>query len=291
MPFRSGTIALVGRPNAGKSTLLNALVGASIAAVSDKPQTTRIRLHGILTTDTFQARLVDTPGLHLAKSELNRRMVGEAERAMADVDVIAYLADATREFDDELVGRLQGQKVVVALNKIDLLADKAAMLPLIAQYAVLGPVIPISAAKNDGLQQLCAEWCARLPEGERQYDADQLTDAPEKQITAELIREQVVRRLEKELPYVTAVEIEKFDETRRELGKVQIFARIVVEKPSQKAIVIGAGGAMVKAIGNASRKRIEELLGCRVDLKLFVAVEKDWTSNPRRLHEFGYTDK
>ena len=291
MPFRSGTIALVGRPNAGKSTLLNALVGANIAAVSDKPQTTRTRLHGIVTTDQFQAVLVDTPGLHLAKSELNRRMVAEAERAMGDVHVLAYLADATRAFDEELCARLQGRSVVVALNKIDLLPDKAAMLPLIAQYAAVGTVVPISAAKHDGLADLCAEWCARLPEGERIYDADQLTDAPEKQVVAELVREQVVRRLGQELPYVTAVEVEKFDESRRELGKVQIFARIVVEKPSQKAIVIGAKGTMIKAIGTAARKRIEELLGCNVDLRLFVAVEKEWTTNPRRLHEFGYTEK
>lgn len=288
MSFRSGTVALVGRPNAGKSTLLNALVGAPIAAVSDKPQTTRVRLHGIVSRDTFQALVVDTPGLHLPKSELNRRMVAAAEKAMSEVDVVCYLVDATREYDEELANKLVGRNVIVALNKIDSVSSKAALLPLIQQYAALGVVVPVSALTGDGLEALCSEWAARLPEGEGQHDPELLTDAPEKQIAAELIREQVVRRLGQELPYVTAVEIEKFDETRRALGKVQIWARIVVEKPSQKAIVIGAGGAMVKKIGAEAKKKIGELLGCRVDLKLFVAVEKEWTSNPRRLQDFGY---
>ena len=291
MSFRFGTIALVGRPNAGKSTLLNALVGAPIAAVADKPQTTRRQLRGILTTESFQAVLVDTPGLHAAKSELNRRMVAEAEGALADVDVVAYLADATRPYDDELCAKLQGLPVIIGLNKVDLIPVKTVLLPLIEQLAKLGVVVPISAATGDGLDALQREWAARLPEGERVYDADQLTDAPEKQIAAELIREQVVRRLGQELPYVTAVEIEKFDETRRELGRVKIYALIVVEKPSQKAIVIGAKGSMIKKIGTAARQRLETMLDCKVDLRLFVAVEKEWTTNPRMLHEFGYTEK
>ncbi len=287
MAVRFGTIALVGRPNAGKSSLLNALVGERVAAVSSRPQTTRNRICGIVTTETLQAVLVDTPGLHEGWNVLNKRMVAVAEAALDSCDTVAWIVDCTRPFDAEFAGRLAPRKPVVVLNKIDLV-DKLALLPLIQLYAAAGEVVPVSAAKRDGLPQLMAVWEARLPEGERLYSPDQYTDQTEKALCAEIIREQVFHRTGEEVPYCSAVEIEGFNETEREAGKVHIHARIVVEKPSQKAILIGKGGAMVKQIGTESRSRIERLLGCRVRLDLFIAVEKDWTSNPNKLREFGY---
>ncbi len=288
-PHRSGTVALVGRANAGKSTLLNALVGVQLAAVSDKPQTTRTRVLGVVTVPGMQATLVDTPGLHRPRSELNRRMVAVAEKSLDEVDLVCWVVDATRPLDEELRERLAGRRVVVALNKVDLVADKTQLLPLIAGYAGAGDVVPVSALRRDGLQALLSVWKPFLPEGEAVYPEDQATPSSERSIVVELVREQVVRNTGQELPYVTAVEIEQFNEARREEGYVVIHARIVVEKPSQKAMVIGAKGRSVKRIGTQARKRIEQLLGCKVDLRLFVAVEPDWTVSPRALSDFGYT--
>jgi GTP-binding protein Era len=291
MSFRTGRVALVGRPNAGKSTLLNLLSGARLAATSEKPQTTRTRINGIVSTPTMQAVIVDTPGLHLPKSELNRRMVAAAERAMEGVDLVCWMVDATRPIDEELVARFTGQKgapVIVALNKIDSVNPKQKLLPLIAAYAAVGTVVPISAKTGDGRVELLREWEARLPEGEAQFPEDQATDAPERAIAGELVREQIVRLLGQELPYVTAVEIERFDETLREAGQVEIAAKILVEKDSQKAIVLGAKGVMIRKIRKLAEHRIGELLGAKVLLTLFVAVEKDWTQNPRLLRELGY---
>lgn len=289
MPPHAGNVALVGRPNAGKSTLLNKLVGARIAAVSSKPQTTRTRVMGIVTVPGLQAVLVDTPGLHGPRSELNRRMVKAAEGAMDEVDLLCWIVDATRPFDEELAARFAGRKVVVALNKVDLLDDKRLLLPLMAMYAQTGVVVPICATEGEGTEALLAEWANALPEGEPLYPEDQITDVREKDICAEMVREQLFALCGQEIPYVTAVEIEQFDESEREAGRVTIHARILVEKSSQKAIVIGAGGKMIKKIGTGARKRIEALLGVHVDLRLFVAVEPDWTSNPRLLRELGYT--
>ncbi len=289
MSSHTGTVALVGRPNAGKSTLLNRLVGVRIAAVSPKPQTTRTRIMGIVNVPGLQAVLVDTPGLHGPRSELNRRMVKTAEGAMDEVDLLCWIVDATRPHDEELAARFAGRKVVVALNKVDELEDKRLLLPLMAIYAQTGVVVPISALTGDGTEELLQEWARSLPEGEPLYPEDHVTDVREKDICAELIREQLFVACGQEIPYVAAVEIEKFDESERAEGKVTIFARIVIEKPSQKAIVIGAGGKMVKRIGTAARKQIEALLGARVMLKLFVAVEPDWTTNPRMLRDLGYT--
>jgi GTPase len=291
MKNHAGTVALVGRPNAGKSTLLNHLVGAAIAAVSPKPQTTRTRVMGIVTIPGLQAVLVDTPGLHGPRSELNRRMVAAAEAAMAEVDLLCWIVDATRPWDAELAARFMGRKVIVALNKIDAIREKGKLLPLMAQYGEVGVVVPISAKTGEGTPALLAEWANHLPEGEALYGEDMITDAPEKEICAELIREQVFIACGQEIPYVAAVEIEQFDESTRAEGRVVIHARIIIEKPSQKAIVIGAGGKMIKRIGSAARKRIEVLLDARVHLQLFVAVEPEWTSNPRLLRELGYNEK
>lgn len=289
MSIRTGTVGLVGRPNAGKSTLLNQLVGVRIAAVSARPQTTRTRVMGVLNAPGLQAVLVDTPGLHGPRSELNRRMVAVAEAAMDEVDLLCWIVDATRPYDDELAARFAGRRVVIALNKVDLLDDKALMLPLMARYAETGVVVPISALTGDGAKELVLEWARSLPEGEPLYPDDHVTDLHERDICAELVREQVFAACGQEIPYAVAVEIEQFDESEREAGRVTIHARILVEKPSQKAIVIGAGGKMIKRIGTAARKRIEALLDTHVDLRLFVAVEPDWTSNPRLLRDLGYT--
>ncbi len=289
MSIRTGTVGLVGRPNAGKSTLLNQLVGLRIAAVSARPQTTRTRIMGVLTRPGLQAVLVDTPGLHGPKSELNRRMVATAEAAMNEVDLLCWIVDAERPYDDELAARFAGRKVVIALNKVDAIKEKALLLPLIARYAETGVVVPISALTGDGTDALCQEWQRALPEGEALYPDDFVTDVHERDICAELVREQVFAACGQEIPYAVAVEIEQFDESEREGGRVTIHARIIVEKPSQKAIVIGAGGRMIKRIGTQARKRIEAVLDTHVDLRLFVAVEPDWTSNPRLLRDLGYT--
>ena len=302
MSFHAGTVGLIGRPNAGKSTLLNALVGAKISAVSRRPQTTRSRVAGVYTTDTMQAVLWDTPGLHEAFTPLNTYMVREAEHVLGDVDAICWLVDALplsraaatdKNILDAgliaLMDKLRGRKLVVALNKVDA-CEKHWLLPVIAELGKVGaPIVPISASKNQGLDLLVEEWRKLLPEQPALYPPDHVTDALERQICAELIRERVFENTEQEVPYATAVEIEKFDETARESeGIVRIHARILVEKPSQKAIVIGKGGSMIKKIGTEARVALADLLDCKVRLDLFVVVEKDWTRSPAALRGLGY---
>jgi GTP-binding protein Era len=299
MSFRSGTVALVGRPNAGKSSLLNALVGERIAAVSRRPQTTRTRVLGLWNTDAMQVVLLDTPGIHEPWTELNRRLVAAAEAAIGDADLVLWIIDAEplvtlvaegqSVFDDALERlrtRIGEKPLVVVLNKVDLV-EKKALLPVMQALGPLGEIVPISALKSDGVEALARVVATRLPEQEALYPTDQLTDVPERTIVAELIREQVFERCGQEVPYASAVEIERFDESQRDAGKVHIYARIIVEKESQKAILIGKGGAMVKSIGIEARRRIERLLDARVRLDLFIAVEKDWTKNPRMLKEQG----
>ncbi len=303
MNTRCGTVALVGRPNAGKSTLLNTLVGARIAAVSRRPQTTRTRLVGAWTRAGFQAVLVDTPGIHEAKTPLNTFMVKEAEKALEDVDAACWLIDAESlvahlgnggavlDGDLGLVKeRLGGKPVVVALNKVDRV-DKPSLLPAIqAVQEAIGPraIVPISASKGQGLDGLAAALAEVVPEQDFLYPEEHVTDALERQIAAELIREQVFEFTSQEVPYATAVEIEKFDESLRGEGRVRIHAKIICEKTSQKGILVGAGGAMIKRIGVASRKRLEDLLDAQVRLDLFVVVEPDWTTTPKALRGLGY---
>lgn len=308
MSQRSGTIALVGRPNAGKSSLLNLLVGEPIAAVSRRAQTTRNRVLGVCAADlpdgtALQAVLLDTPGLHDAWTGFNRTMIEVTEKALEEVDAVAWIVDVTEPVAAVKVGnapldpglmavqaKLAGRPHCVVLNKIDLVEDKRWLLPVIAAFDAVGggAVLPVSARSGLGRDALLAAWAKLLPEGEPLFPADQITDAPEKFIVAEMIRERVFENADQEVPYATAVEVERFDESQRELGRVHIHARIIVEKDSQKGILIGAGGQMIKKIGTQARKRIEALLGCKVRLDLFVAVEKDWTRNPRLLRELGY---
>lgn len=302
MSFRSGLVALVGRPNAGKSSLLNVLVGERIAAVSRKPQTTRNRVVGIWNTDQAQVVLLDTPGLHEAWTPLNQRLVDTATKVLDEVDAVAWILDvvplcaALREgkplldpqdvaIRDRLVAA--GLPLLIVLNKVDLV-PRPELLPVIQELsAITAHVIPLSARKKENLEGLAAVLPRLLPEQPALYPVDQLTDATERFIVAELIRERVFEHCAQEVPYATAVEIERFDESQREQGRVHIHARIVVEKESQKAILIGRQGRMIKKIGTEARQHIERLLGCKVRLDLFVAVERDWTRNPRLLKELG----
>lgn len=302
MSFRSGLVALVGRPNAGKSSLLNALVGERIAAVSKRPQTTRNRVVGIWNNPASQVVLLDTPGLHEAWTPLNQKLVDTATKALAEVDAAAWIVDVVPLVESAKVTELvldasleavrerlvaSGLPLVIVLNKVDLV-DKPALLPVIEKFATISPnVVPLSAKKKGGIDGLAHVVSRLLPEQPALYPLDQLTDATERFIVSELIRERVFEHCAEEVPYATAVEIEKFDESEREMGRVHIHARIVVEKESQKAILIGRGGKMVKRIGTEARAQIEALLGCKVRLDLFIAVERDWTRNPRLLREMG----
>lgn len=295
-------VALVGRPNAGKSSLLNALVGERIAAVSKRPQTTRNRVVGIWNTPTMQAVLLDTPGLHEAWTLINRKMVEIAEKVLEEVDAVAWIVDVVplvgrvaegRPALDEQLAAVRdkllasGRPLVVVLNKIDLV-DKTDLLPVMAELgAIDAAIVPFSARRADGVDALAAAVARVLPVAPPLHPVDHLTDQTERFIVAELIRERIFEHTSEEVPYACAVEIERFDESLRELGRVQINARILVEKESQKAILIGKGGQMIKRIGTEARQAIERLLGCKVRLDLFVVVERDWTTNPRILKELG----
>jgi len=299
MPLPTGTVALVGRPNAGKSSLLNQLVGERIAAVSRRPQTTRTRVLGVWQTPGMQAVLLDTPGLHEPWTEMNRRLVAAAEAAIADADLVVWILDVVPiltavaagkppldEALEAVKARLGDKPRVVVLNKVDLV-DRRTLLPVMAALAPLGELVPLSATKGENLDALARVVQARLPVGEPLFPPDQLTDASERFIVAELIRERIFEHTGEEVPYATAVEIERFDESGRAEGRVHVHAKILVEKDSQKGILIGKGGRMIKRIGTEARARIEPLLDCRVRLDLFVVVEKDWTRNPRVLRELG----
>lgn len=294
--FRSGFAALIGRPNAGKSTLLNALVGEHIAAVSAKPQTTRTRILGIINRDEGQIVFVDTPGIHKPGYALNRRMMGIVADALAGVDIVLLVRDATSSpgsgdrFALDLV-KGAGKTTFLLLNKIDLLGDKKALLPLIDAYRReydFAEIIPISARTGDGQELLVSKVIEYLPEGEAHYDPDLYTDQAERTIVAEMVREQMLGLLGEELPFVTAVKTENW---REEKGAIEIHCVIYVERPSQKPIVIGRGGAMLKQIGTRARKRIEKLLDRHVRLYLYVRVEEHWRNDPRLLDELGIEER
>jgi GTP-binding protein Era len=306
---RFGSVALVGRPNAGKSTLLNTLLGEKLAAVSARPQTTRTRFMGIRSYPDMQLVLLDTPGLHKATSPMNLAMVKAARQTLTEADVCCWVLDAVplvqavarrrRPLDGAplvIAAILESEArgpIVIALNKVDKV-EKPALLPVMAALTERLPkaeIVPISAARGVGIDSLVKVWRARLPVGPPMYPADTLTDATERAIVAELIREKLFCLTREELPYATAVEIEKFDEAepladgRR--GGVVIFARILVERDGQKAIVIGKGGEMLKNVGTQARVDVEAFLGTRAHLELHVTVQRDWTRDPRALQELG----
>jgi GTPase len=289
----SGYVALIGRPNAGKSTLLNRLVGQKIAAVSDKPQTTRFRIQGIITRPEGQVVFVDTPGVHQPGYELNRRMMASVQEALMGVDLVCLIRDASvstgngDRFVLDLVKRSE-KPALLLLNKIDKLEDKSALLPLIDWYRNeydWREVIPISALKDEMTDVLVESSLRHLPEGEPIFSEDELTDQSLRVLVAEIVREKVLRVTGDEIPYVTAVVTERFEEVREDFAR--IFCLIVVERGSQKKIIIGKGASRLKDIGIRARKEIEELLGHRVHLELFVKVEEDWRNREQLLDEYG----
>lgn len=289
----SGYVALIGRPNAGKSTLLNRLVGQKIAAVSDKPQTTRFRIQGVITKPEGQVVLVDTPGVHQPGYELNRRMMAAVQGALMDVDLVGLIRDASvstgngDRFVLDLVKRSE-KPALLLLNKIDRLDDKSALLPLIDWYRnehEWREIIPISALKDELTDLLINAFLRHLPEGEPIFAEDELTDQTLRMLVSEIVREQVLRVTGDEIPYVTAVVTEAFEEVREDFTRIN--CAIVVERPSQKKIIIGKGASRLKEIGTRARKEIENLLGHRIYLELFVKVEDDWRNREQLLDEYG----
>ena len=339
MPLRSGFVSILGRPNAGKSTLVNALVGEKVAIVTRKPQTTRNRIHGVLEVDAVRGKhpaaqivFVDTPGVHKPANQLDKRMLQEVYGALESRDVVLHVVDVTRRLRlpaakvtdidlDEASGPTVGPAaettpppqhksaehslenedtfilelvkkldcpVFLVLNKIDAIDEKEALLPLIAQFSALhkyAEVIPVSARGGDGLERLIAKLVEYMPEGQRHFRKGQFTDQPERFLAAEIIREKILNLTGEEVPYASAVVIERFEErkaTKAQPGKpkpkplTRIAAAIFCERSGQKAILIGRGGAMLKQIGIAARKELEHFLGMQVHLELFVKVADDW---------------
>ncbi len=295
--YRSGYVALVGRPNAGKSTLLNRLVGEKIAAVSNKPQTTRYQIRGVITRPEGQIVLVDTPGVHQPGHLLNRRMMAAVHDALEAVDLVLLMRDASvstgngDRFVLDLV-RQSEKPALLLLNKTDRLSDKSQLLPLMEWYGQAcewRSVVPLAARTGDMIDVLVAEIIKHLPEGEPLFAEDELTDQPVRAIVAEIVREKILQTTGEEIPYVTAVVTERFDETSASLTR--IHCAIFVERASQKKIIIGKGGERLKEVGVRARRDIEQLLGHQVYLELFVKVEGDWRNSERALNELGVTGK
>jgi GTP-binding protein Era len=291
--FRAGYVALVGRPNAGKSTLLNRLVGQKLAAVSDKPQTTRFKIQGVITQPEGQIVLVDTPGVHKPGYEMNRRMMATVQDALMGVDLVCLIRDASAsggagdKFVLELIQHAQ-KPTILLLNKIDKLKDKKALLPLIDSYRKeydWSEVIPVSALKGHAIDSLPQEIIKHLPPGEPIFAEDELTDQSLRSLAAEIVREKILRSTKEEIPYVTAVITEKWEDVGDEMTRIHCV--ILVERESQKKIVIGKGASRLKQVGIAARRDIENLLGHRCHLELFVKVESDWRDRTGLLDEMG----
>lgn len=289
---KSGVVALIGRPNAGKSTLLNRVIGEKIAIVSDKPQTTRTRITGVLTRPEGQIVFLDTPGIHKPGYKLNRRMMAVVTDSLSSVDLILLIIDATKpighgdQFVLEMLKRVNTPAFLLP-NKVDALRDKSKLLPLIGRYTSereFVEVIPISALTGDGEQLLIQKIFASLPVGPMLYPEDEMTDQPERVLAAELVREKILQMTGEELPYVTAVFTERWED---EQDITRIHCLIYVERPSHKAIVIGKAGGRLKEIGTAARVDIEKMLGRRVFLNLFVKVREHWRDDERALNELG----
>lgn len=291
--FRSGFVALVGRPNVGKSTLLNRLVGQKISITSRRPQTTRHRILGIKTESGYQIVFVDTPGLHAAQPRaMNRYLNRAASDSLADVDVVVFLTDGVRWQDDDdwVLQKLRDLScpVIAAINKVDRIADKEALLPFMQMLAgkrEFAEIIPLSARTGDRLDVLEAAVLERLPVSLPLYDEDQVTDRSQRFLAAELVREKLFRRLGEEIPYGLTVEIESFKE---EGNLLRIHALIWVEKASQKPIVIGHKGQLLKDVGREAREDMQEAFDRKVFLQLWVKVKEGWADDERALHSLGY---
>jgi GTP-binding protein Era len=288
-----GFVSLIGRPNAGKSTLLNRIVGTKVAIVSDKPQTTRTRIVGVKNYENGQAVFVDTPGIHRPLHRMNVRMVDAAVETLREVDVVVLVFDASTRpgHGDEFVsGLLRDVKVpvVLALNKIDLVS-KPRLLPLMAEarsWHAFADIVPVSAATGDGVDRLESLLLGQLPEGAPIYPEDYLTDQPERVLVAEIVREKVLQHTHAELPFTTAVIVDQFDESERE-EILRLYCTILVETESQKPIVIGRRGDMIKRIGTDARHELEAFFETKVFLDLRVKVDPDWRNNERSLDEIG----
>ena len=289
--FRSGFVTIVGRPNVGKSTLLNALIGEKVAIVSSRPQTTRSRMMGILTEPDYQIVFLDTPGIHQPRTQLGEYMMKSVQEAMDGMDGLLMLVDVTAVTDRDIAvaKEMAGKRCprVLALNKIDL-RSREALLEVIGRFADLGfdAIIPISAKTGDGLEELKAELVRRLPEGPHYFPDDMVTDQPERVICAELIREKALMHLRDEVPHGIGVEIMAIRPVRDDL--TEIHATIYCERDAHKGIIIGRGGSMLRTIGSEAREDIERLLDRHVSLQLWVKVRPDWRNKPGDLHNLGY---
>ena len=290
--FKSGFVSIIGRPNVGKSTLLNSLVGEKIAIISDKPQTTRNKILAIRNTDEAQIIFTDTPGIHKPKNKLGEYMVKVANESMGEMDVVLFVVDATNkttEPERNIAANLAALRVpvILVINKVDLV-HKESILPLIADFSSLHnfeAIVPISALKEDGTDRLLDEIMHYIPEGPAFFPDDMITDQPEKQIAAEIIREKLLWLLDKEVPHGIAIEIMKMTEGDK---MTSIQANIYCEKASHKGIVIGKDGALLKRVGTMARIDIQKMLGRKVFLELWVKVKSDWRNNNYLIRNFGY---
>ncbi|OQY24709.1 MAG: GTPase Era [Desulfobacteraceae bacterium 4572_35.2] len=292
--FKSGFVSIIGRPNVGKSTLLNQILGQKIAITANKPQTTRNRILGIHTTNDAQVLFLDTPGIHKATGKLNKYMVDQALSACRGVDAVLFLVEATDRVgggDDYILDLLAQSElpIFLVINKVDLVA-KDKLLPLIQAYSErfnFQEIIPASAATGEGVESITSLVTQCLPSGPMYYPEDMVTDMPERFIVAEMIREQILHRTHQEVPYGVAVQVETFEE-RPGKNLVAIQAVIHVGRDAHKRILVGKGGSMIRTLGQESRREIEAFLGTRVFLELFIKVKKNWMDSDRMLREFGY---
>src|SRR6266511_3907664 len=292
--MKFGHVSLIGRPNAGKSTLLNRLVGTKIAIVSDKPQTTRNRILGVRNYPDAQVVFLDTPGIHRPLHRMNVRMVDTAVDTIREVDVLCLVVDVTEPLgkgDRFVLDLVKDAKAAVflVLNKIDLI-KKARLLPMMQQYSEMGTfaeIVPVSAASGDNVDRLERAILDRLPEGEALYPADYLTDQPERFFAAEIVREKLLQLTHAEIPFSSAVLIDRFEEPEHEKGLLKLHCTIVVERESQKPIIIGRGGDMIKRIGIAAREDLEKFFDTKVFLDLHVRVKSEWREDDSVLHELG----
>ncbi len=292
MAFKSGFVAVLGRPNAGKSTLVNRLVGRKVAIVSPRPQTTRNRIQGIVNRDDAQVVLMDTPGIHKPGSLLNRQMMDEVHQALEGIDALLLMVDAGEDFGAgdrfavELVQRFDGPALLL-VNKIDRI-EKTRLLPLIERYSkahTFAAILPISALTGDGVDETLAKLVELLPEGQAFFPPDQYTDQPERFLAAELVREKAILRTREELPHALAVLVDSFEESAK---LIRIRATIYVEREGQKGIVIGKRGEMLKRIGTEARTELEELLGVKIFLELYVKVQRDWRDKPALVRQLDW---
>ena len=293
--FKSGFVTLIGRPNVGKSTLMNYLIGQKIAITSNKPQTTRNRIQTVLTTDEGQIVFVDTPGIHKAKNKLGEYMVNVAEKTLNEVDVVLWLVEPTTFIgagEQHIAKQLQRVKtpVILVINKVDSV-KREEILPAIAAYKDIydfADIVPVSARSGDNTDELLRVIMKYLPYGPQFYDEDTVTDQPERQIVAELIREQALHSLQDEIPHGIAVAI---DRMKMQNKVMHIDATIICERDSHKGIIIGKQGSMLKKIGSTARYEIERMLDCKVNLKLWVKVKKDWRDSEFLMKNFGYREE